>query len=162
MEHIPYDLVGVGAGPFNLSIAALLHPLPNVRHRFFERQQEYSWHPGMLLPNTTIQNSFLKDLVSFADPTNPFSFLAFLHAKKRLYEYVNAGFPRSPARATRQSDAARFSDDSGNISFAIHRLRTIDVRYCRVAFLGRAANSPQPYVRRARSNRRAARDGLAE
>jgi len=48
----------------------------------------------MLLPNTTIQNSFLKDLVSFADPTSPFSFLAFLHAKKRLYEYVNAGFLR--------------------------------------------------------------------
>jgi len=94
VEHISYDVVGVGAGPFNLSIAALLHPLPNVRHRFFERQQEYSWHPGMLLPNTTIQNSFLKDLVSFADPTSPFSFLAFLHAKKRLYEYVNAGFSR--------------------------------------------------------------------
>lgn len=95
MEHICYDVAGVGAGPFNLSIAALLHPLKEVRSRFFERQQQYSWHPGMLLPNTTIQNSFLKDLVSFADPTNPFSFLAFLHAKKRLYEYVNAGFPRT-------------------------------------------------------------------
>lgn len=95
MEHISYDVIGVGAGPFNLSIAALLHPLKEVRHRFFERQQQYSWHPGMLLPNTTIQNSFLKDLVSFADPTNPFSFLAFLHARKRLYEYVNAGFSRT-------------------------------------------------------------------
>jgi len=42
MEHTPYDVVGVGAGPFSLSIAALLHPLVNVRHRFFERQQEYS------------------------------------------------------------------------------------------------------------------------
>lgn len=95
MEHISYDVVGVGAGPFNLSIAALLHPLKDVRHRFFERQEQYSWHPGMLLPNSTIQNNFLKDLVSFADPTNQFSFLAFLHAKKRLYEYVNAGFPRT-------------------------------------------------------------------
>lgn len=95
MEHIFYDIVGVGAGPFNLSIAALLYPLKDVRNRFFERQEQYSWHPGMLLPNSTIQNNFLKDLVSFADPTNQFSFLAFLHAKKRLYEYVNAGFPRT-------------------------------------------------------------------
>lgn len=95
MKDMFFDIAGVGAGPFNLSVAALLHPMKNVRHRFFERQKNYAWHPGMLLPNTTIQNSFLKDLVSFVDPTNPFSFLSFLHAKKRLYEYVNAGFPRT-------------------------------------------------------------------
>lgn len=49
-----YDLLGIGAGPFNLSIAALLAPVKNVKHRFFERQEKYNWHPGMLLPNATI------------------------------------------------------------------------------------------------------------
>lgn len=90
-----YDVVGIGAGPFNLSVAALLHPAKEVKHRFFEKQKQFCWHPGMLLQNTTIQNSFLKDLVSFADPISPFSFLAFLHDQKRLYEYVNAGFLRT-------------------------------------------------------------------
>lgn len=58
------DVVGVGAGPFNLSVAALLHPIEEVTSKFFEQQSSYSWHPGMLLPNVSIQNSFLKDLVS--------------------------------------------------------------------------------------------------
>lgn len=94
MTQAEYDVVGIGAGPFNLSVAALLHQA-DIRQCFFEKQEQFCWHPGMLLPNTTIQNSFLKDLVSLADPTSAFSFLAFLHDQKRLYQYVNAGFQRT-------------------------------------------------------------------
>ncbi len=30
----PFDLIGIGIGPFNLSLAALLEKVPNVRARF--------------------------------------------------------------------------------------------------------------------------------
>ena len=80
----PLDAIGVGIGPFNLSLAALLAPT-GFRARFFERNAEFQWHPGLLFPESTIQVSYLKDLVTLADPTSRYSFLAFLHAKKRFY-----------------------------------------------------------------------------
>lgn len=102
-------MVGIGAGPFNLSVAALLHPAKEVKHRFFEKQKQFCWHPGMLLQNTTIQNSFLKDLVSFADPISPFSFLAFLHDQKRLYSI--------PAVLERLTDDIEFAGDDPVVHF---------------------------------------------
>ncbi len=82
------DAVGVGVGPFNLSLAALLAPT-GFKARFFERSANLQWHPGLLFPEATIQVSFLKDLVTLVDPTSPYSFLAFLHARKRLYRFIN-------------------------------------------------------------------------
>lgn len=90
------NVIGVGLGPANLSLAALLSPFSMVRARFFERKETLRWHAGMLFPDSVMQVHFLKDLVTFVDPNNPYSFLAFLHAKKRLYEFMNAAFPRMP------------------------------------------------------------------
>ncbi len=83
------------AGPFefNLSLAALLAPT-SLRARFFERNAEFQWHPGLLFPEATVQVSFLKDLVTLADPTSRYSFLAFLHAKRRFYRFINTGQAR--------------------------------------------------------------------
>ena len=89
----PFDAIGVGIGPFNLSLAALLAPT-DIRARFFERNTEFQWHPGLLFPEATIQVSYLKDLVTLADPTSRYSFLAFLHAKKRFYRFINTGQAR--------------------------------------------------------------------
>jgi lysine N6-hydroxylase len=89
-----YDLVGIGIGPSNLSLAALLEPHPELRVRFFDRRPEFQWHPGLLFPGATIQVSFMKDLVTLADPTSRFSFLSFLKAKHRLYRFINAEFER--------------------------------------------------------------------
>ncbi|HEX2090821.1 MAG TPA: SidA/IucD/PvdA family monooxygenase [Longimicrobiaceae bacterium] len=97
-----FDAVGVGIGPFNLSAAALLHPLPELRTRFYEREPEFQWHPGLLFPEATIQVSYLKDLVTLADPTSSFTFLSFLHATGRLYRFINAGFPRVNRREFNQ------------------------------------------------------------
>jgi lysine N6-hydroxylase len=89
------DLIGIGIGPSNLSLAALLAPFrEEVRARFFDRTRELKWHPGLLFPEAEIQVSHLKDLVTPADPTSRFSFLAFLHARKRLYRFMHAEFPR--------------------------------------------------------------------
>jgi lysine N6-hydroxylase len=89
-----FHAVGVGVGPFNLSTAALLDPLKELDTRFFEREREFQWHPGLMFPEATIQVSFLKDLVTLADPTSRHSFLAFLSAHRRLYRFINANFAR--------------------------------------------------------------------
>ena len=88
------DVAGVGIGPFNLSLAALLEPVGGLTSQFYDRTVQLQWHPGLLFDDATIQVSFIKDLVSLADPTNRLSFLSFLAQKKRLYRFVNAGFPR--------------------------------------------------------------------
>ncbi|HEX2205125.1 MAG TPA: SidA/IucD/PvdA family monooxygenase [Longimicrobium sp.] len=97
-----YDAVGIGAGPFNLSLAALLDPLKELRARFYERAPEVRWHPGLMLPEATIQVSYLKDLVTLADPTSRYSFLQFLAEHRRLYRFINAAFPRVARREFEQ------------------------------------------------------------
>lgn len=90
-----YDVVGIGFGPSNMSLAIALeeHGASDPRHpvtsHFFERQPSFGWHRNMLLPSTTMQISFLKDLVSFRNPTSRFSFVSFLHASNRLVQFVN-------------------------------------------------------------------------
>jgi lysine N6-hydroxylase len=89
-----FDAIGVGLGPFNLSTAALLEPVKKLNTRFFEREKEFQWHPGLLFPDAAIQVSFLKDLVTLADPHSRYSFLSFLFANRRLYRFINANFTR--------------------------------------------------------------------
>ncbi|ETW99526.1 MAG: hypothetical protein ETSY1_14665 [Candidatus Entotheonella factor] len=91
-DNESYDIVGVGIGPANLSVAALLDPLPQINRRFYDRKAHFAWHEGMLLPDAELQVSFLKDLVTLVEPTNRFSFLSFLHAHDRLYAFLNARF----------------------------------------------------------------------
>ncbi|OIJ87322.1 L-lysine 6-monooxygenase [Streptomyces sp. MUSC 14] len=90
-----YDVVGIGFGPSNLSLAIALEehgastPEHPVTSHFFERQPAFGWHRNMLLPSTTMQISFLKDLVTFRNPMSRFSFISFLHTQNRLVQFVN-------------------------------------------------------------------------
>jgi L-ornithine N5-monooxygenase len=85
-----YDLVGVGFGPSNLALAiAVAEERVPVRAVFLERQERFGWHRGMLLDDATMQVSFLKDLVTLRNPTSRFSFLAYLHSKHRLIDFIN-------------------------------------------------------------------------
>jgi len=96
------DVVGIGIGPSNLSLAALLEGHREVHARFFERRPEFQWHPGLLFSGAAIQVSFIKDLVTLADPTSRFSFLSFLKAQGRLYRFLNAEFERVDRREFNQ------------------------------------------------------------
>jgi lysine N6-hydroxylase len=90
---VVHDVVGVGIGPFNLGLAALSAPLADVDAVFLDQAPEFCWHPGMMIDGATIQVPFLADLVTMADPTSPYSFLAFLKATGRLYPfYVRESF----------------------------------------------------------------------
>jgi lysine N6-hydroxylase len=86
----PYDLVGIGIGPFNLSLAALAEPVEGLRSLFVDQTEHFSWHSGLLLEGTTLQVPFLADLVTLADPTSRWSFLAYLQAHDRLFPFYFA------------------------------------------------------------------------
>lgn len=92
MTNDCYECIGVGCGPSNLSIAALLHGHPQVRNIFFDLKPAFSWHDGMMLPGASLQVSMFKDLVTLADPTNQFSFVSYLHQQGRLLQFLNARF----------------------------------------------------------------------
>ncbi len=83
-----YDIIGIGIGPFNLGLAALTHNMPNLKTIFFDKQPEFNWHPGLLLPDTRLQVPFFADLVTAADPTSPFTFLNFLKLKGCMFRFA--------------------------------------------------------------------------
>lgn len=88
-----HDFVAVGLGPFNLGLACLAEPLGELSGVFLERKPAFDWHPGMMLPGSTLQTPFLADLVSLADPTSPYSFLNYLKESGRLYSfYIRESF----------------------------------------------------------------------
>lgn len=86
----PFDLIGVGIGPFNLSLAAMADRVPGLRTAFFECAHTFRWHPGLLIDGTTLQVPFLADLVSLVDPSSPWSFLSYLAATERLFPFYFA------------------------------------------------------------------------
>lgn len=83
------DLIGVGVGPFNLSVAALLERVPHLSSRFFDNKKEFIWHEGLMLPNTYMQTSYLKDLVTAVAPESPYSFMSYLVKNKKFYRFLN-------------------------------------------------------------------------
>ncbi len=86
-----YNLVGVGSGVFNLSLATLIKET-GLSSLFLEQKEDFSWHAGMQLEFATIQNSNLKDLVSLVNPTSEFSFNNFLYENGRLEMHHIANF----------------------------------------------------------------------
>jgi lysine N6-hydroxylase len=85
-DHV-YDFLAIGLGPFNLSLACLMAPLKEHRGLFLEKSTEFNWHPGMLLEDSTLQNPFLADLVSLADPTSRFSYLNYCKQQGKIFSY---------------------------------------------------------------------------
>ena len=101
-----HDLICVGFGPASLAIAVALHDmlslnpgertLPKILHAppkvaFLERQSQFAWHAGMLLPGATMQISFIKDLATLRNPKSEFTFLNYLHHRRRLVHFCNLG-----------------------------------------------------------------------
>ncbi|MFE6100166.1 lysine N(6)-hydroxylase/L-ornithine N(5)-oxygenase family protein [Streptomyces laurentii] len=87
----PHDLVGIGIGPFNLSLAALAHGTPGpLATAFYDQRPAFHWHPGQLIDGATLQVPFLADLVTLADPASPWTFLNYLRAKDRLFPFYFA------------------------------------------------------------------------
>ncbi|KHD89647.1 MAG: lysine 6-monooxygenase [Bdellovibrio sp. ArHS] len=84
-----YDLIGLGIGLFNLSVAALLHKTEGIKFAFFDRKHRFDWHSEIMFADSEMQTSYLKDLVTGADPTNPFSFMNYLVQNGLYYSFIN-------------------------------------------------------------------------
>lgn len=88
-----YDLVGIGFGPSNIALAIALQErdtrMGPLRTLFIEKQASFNWHPHMLLDDTHMQISFLKDLVSLRNPRSRYTFINYLHTKNRLPAFIN-------------------------------------------------------------------------
>jgi len=121
------DLVGVGVGPFNLSVAALADELPELRTRFFERRERFAWHPGLMFRGSRMQTSFLKDLVTAVSPTNRHSFVNYLVEHGRFHSFLAADSSAVERRefadylgwVARRLGSLRFGDE-------VRELRSID------------------------------------
>jgi lysine N6-hydroxylase len=85
-----HDLVGVGLGPFGLSLAALADGLPDLDAVFLDQRADFAWHPGLLLEGATLQVPFLADLVTLVDPTSRWSYLSYLREHGRLFRFYLA------------------------------------------------------------------------
>ncbi|MFY0406761.1 lysine N(6)-hydroxylase/L-ornithine N(5)-oxygenase family protein [Solicola sp. PLA-1-18] len=91
-DHV-HDFVAIGLGPFNLGLACLTDPVDDLDGVFLEAKTSFSWHPGMMLDGVHLQTPFMADLVTMADPTSPFSFLAYAKEQGRLYAfYIRENF----------------------------------------------------------------------
>lgn len=82
-----YDVIGIGIGPYNLGMAAILEDLPEIEAIFFDKTDEFIWHPGMLIEGTDLQVPFLADLVTFCNPRSKYTFINYLHVHNRLYPF---------------------------------------------------------------------------
>lgn len=84
------DLVCIGFGPASLAIAIALYDRGiKARVMYIEKQRNFVWHAGMLLPNARMQISFLKDLATLRNPRSRFTFVNYLKSKNRLVAFTN-------------------------------------------------------------------------
>lgn len=111
-----HDFIGIGLGPFNLGLACLTDPVDDLDGVFLEAREELAWHPGMLLDDATLQVPFLADLVTMADPTSRWSFLAYLKQTGNLYPfYIRESF--YPLRREYDQYCRWAADRLGNVRF---------------------------------------------
>lgn len=91
-----FHTAGVGAGPANLSLAALFEAVAPDRIVLFEAQPGPAWHSGVLFPSVRMQTGWLKDLVSLVDPSHRMTFLSYLVRTRRVFTFLSAQFSEIP------------------------------------------------------------------
>lgn len=94
IETLEYDVIGLGFGPANLAIAVALEEDSRVREQglrycFLDKKAGFAWHEGMLLDDSRMQISFLKDLATLRNPASRYTFVNYLHQKRRLEAFIN-------------------------------------------------------------------------
>ncbi|PWN71618.1 alcaligin biosynthesis protein [Chryseobacterium phosphatilyticum] len=133
-----YNVIGIGIGPFNLGLAALSHPIPELKTLFLDQRDGFDWHPGLMIDHVTLQTPFLCDCVSMADPTSPLSLLNYLKETNRLYKFFireNFFIPRKEYNkycqwVIEQLPECRFSTQVTDIDYenGIYIVSTIDTK----------------------------------
>jgi lysine/ornithine N-monooxygenase/glycine/D-amino acid oxidase-like deaminating enzyme len=95
--HPPrYHTIGIGAGPSNLSLAALYKNVTTEKLALFDSRPVAGWHTPLLYPGVRMQTGWMKDLVSLVDPRHELTFLNYLVTSGRLYALINSQFDALP------------------------------------------------------------------
>lgn len=85
-----HDVLGIGFGPANLSLAIALEEEGNdLDVHFLEARPSPSWQSAMMLDGSDIQNHPVRDLVSLRNPRSRYSFINYLFENGRLLEHLN-------------------------------------------------------------------------
>ncbi|QRN40665.1 MAG: SidA/IucD/PvdA family monooxygenase [Neisseriaceae bacterium] len=89
-----YDVVGVGFGPSNLALSIAIEEYNSfntnkIKSLFLESKPNFTWYPDMMLPDSSMQIAFPKDLVTFRNPRSEYTFFNYLFEKGRLADFVN-------------------------------------------------------------------------
>lgn len=82
-----YDFIGIGIGPFNLSLASLTEPIEGINAAFLDQNTEFDWHTGMMLESAHLQTPFIADLVTMADPTSQYTVLNYMKQQGKIYRF---------------------------------------------------------------------------
>ncbi len=110
---------GLGAGPANLSLAALFTARRSEPIALFDRQPGPSWHPQLLQPGVRMQTSWLKDLVSLVDPRHELTFLNYLVTSGRMFALFNAQFDFIP-RGEYQRYLSWAAERLGRVNYGVN------------------------------------------
>lgn len=103
-----YDLLGVGFGPANISLAIACEEKGLIDHcLFLDRASNPIWQEQMLFEesldiHSNIQNIPYRDLVTPRNPRSKYTFINYLHESGRLFEQLNMDLllPMRPDYAT--------------------------------------------------------------
>ncbi|MCK1823800.1 SidA/IucD/PvdA family monooxygenase, partial [Streptomyces sp. XM83C] len=99
------------------------HPLTHLNTAFYDQNPHFNWHPGLLIDGATVQVPFLADLVTLADPTNPWTYLNYLKTHHRLFPFYFA--ERLHTHRTEYNNYCRWvADNLPNLHFH-HQVDTI-------------------------------------
>jgi lysine/ornithine N-monooxygenase/glycine/D-amino acid oxidase-like deaminating enzyme len=123
-----YHTIGIGAGPSNLSLAALYKNVTTEKLALFDSRPGSGWHTPLLYPGVRMQTGWMKDLVSLVDPRHELTFLNYLVTSGRLYALINSQFDALPrieyerylAWATERLGVVRFDSRVDSISITEH------------------------------------------
>ncbi|WP_406824844.1 SidA/IucD/PvdA family monooxygenase [Pedobacter sp. KACC 23697] len=99
MKAPVYDVLVIGFGPAALGLAAAVEDKTrdgelDLSVKFIEKASSFSWHSNFLLPGTTINHHYFRDLATPRDPSSKFTFIKYLKEKGRLFEFGHfSGYP---------------------------------------------------------------------
>lgn len=88
-DEVVHDILSIGFGPAGLAVAVAVYEKRLMSFVALEQQDDFKWHPGMLIPGAHMQISFLKDLATLRDPKSEFTFLNYLFEHGRLLKFLN-------------------------------------------------------------------------
>ncbi len=114
-----FHTAAVGAGPANLSLAALMQAHTDETIALFDGRPGPSWHPALMQDGVRMQTSWLKDLVSMVDPTHHLSFMNYLITEGRLFALMNAQFDFIP-RAEYERYLTWAAGRIENVHYGVH------------------------------------------